>query len=61
MAEYRHQGHATGNAEWEEQNTHQAQGISSSGKKPAAATGQPHIICAHFHSRSVEAGQVWSQ
>eukprot|EP00973_Karenia_brevis_P053290 7407641-Karenia_brevis.AAC.1 len=41
VAEYREQGPspASGTAEWERQNTHQAQGMSHSRKNPAAATG----------------------
>eukprot|EP00973_Karenia_brevis_P076933 10682993-Karenia_brevis.AAC.1 len=46
MAENTHQGHAKGNAEWEEHNTHQAQGMSSSGQKPCSShRPASHNLC----------------
>eukprot|EP00973_Karenia_brevis_P070901 9854111-Karenia_brevis.AAC.1 len=53
VAEHRRQGPApaSGTAEWERQNTHQAQGMSHSEKSPAAATGKPYVVCSNFHAR----------
>eukprot|EP00973_Karenia_brevis_P057715 8028733-Karenia_brevis.AAC.1 len=51
IAEHRTQGYASGNTVWDEQYTYQAQGMSHSGKNPAAATRQPYLVFTNFHSR----------